>query len=89
MCGQPKVHGSKDFFPISQAVRMLEGWADLNGCSSTQMARSATPTFGGVWENTTVVTDEYSAAGCTDGGSVTLWRLEGAPHFPFFSARHM
>lgn len=79
------VQGTKDFFDIDDAFAMLGYWADLNGCDSTKLDGPA-GSPGEVWEGDKYKSETFaSTVGCRRGGSVTLWRLQGAPHFPFWS----
>jgi len=81
------VQGTKDFFDIDDAFSMLGYWADLNGCDSTKL-EGPVGSPGEVWAGDEHKSETFaSTAGCRRGGSVTLWRLQGAPHFPFWSDR--
>lgn len=81
-----QIHGTKDFFKIGDAVQRLEVWADLNACSSTEFKESSGKL--NIWEDEKLAGEEtqvFEQTTCKEGGSVTLWKVMDAPHFPWFN----
>ena len=75
--------------PLLAPVFVTQVWADRFGCRNTSLEGGPSRALLGVWEadaHRVEVRERGREAGeCLPGGSVTLWTLPGAPHFPRFS----
>jgi polyhydroxybutyrate depolymerase len=76
------MHGSADT-TVTYTEANVDTWAQLNGCTGTRKAGADMDLEGAL---VGAETKTFSTDGCPAGGTVDLWKIEGAGHIPNLNA---